>query len=190
MRDGSKNQSHCYRNTHVIGAPPLNFPNEPMLSIVTVASAVLGVATLPRAPLPSWQGSRPCLHHRCTTMIIEETPLPQTFEPQGDPLQAILCLFVIAAPFSYWWFITVPEARLALSKDKRLGETGEYLADLATSSDPRPVERWVCWRLLTPGPLGHRTARDAVRSDPNDRGSSLFVDAVLLQVAAQGAQEA
>jgi len=126
--------------------------------IVTIASAVLGVVTLPRAPLvswhgsrPSWQGSHPCLH-RCTTMIIEETPLPQTFEPQGDPAQALLCLFVIAAPFSYWWFITVPEARLALSKDKRLGETGEYLADLATSSDPRPVERWFFSKWLRKAP--------------------------------------
>ena len=48
-------------------------------------------------------------------------------------------------PFCYWWYITVPEARLALAKDKRLegGESREYLLDLAEAPEgEREVERW------------------------------------------------
>ena len=40
----------------------------------------------------------------------------QTFEPEFNPAQLGVVFFAIAVPFGYWWFITVPEARLALSK--------------------------------------------------------------------------
>ena len=83
-----------------------------------------------RAPVPLMQVSEPLP--------------PQVFEPQGDPAQAVLLFACIAVPFGYWWLITVPEARLALAKDKRLqtGETNQYLQDLATDEASRPVERW------------------------------------------------
>ena len=69
---------------------------------------------------------------------------PMTFEAQGDPLQAAILIGAIALPFAYWWFVTVPEARLALAKDKRLqgGETKAYLDELADDPSARPVERW------------------------------------------------
>ena len=69
---------------------------------------------------------------------------PQTFEAQGDPLQAAILISAIALPFAYWWFVTVPEARLALAKDKRLegGDTKAYLDELADDPSARPVERW------------------------------------------------
>ena len=62
---------------------------------------------------------------------VSELPPPQTFEPQGDPAQAVLLFFVVALPFGYWWYITVPEARLALAKDKRLqdGDTNQVCHD-------------------------------------------------------------
>jgi hypothetical protein len=68
----------------------------------------------------------------------------QTFEPVFNPAQAGALLGVIALPFGYWWFITVPEARIGLAKDKRLdgGEARAYLEDLAASAEPRAAERW------------------------------------------------
>ena len=68
---------------------------------------------------------------------------PMTFEAQGDPVQAVILLATIIIPFGYWWYITVPEARLALAKDKRLeeGATNQFLQDLAEDPAPRPVER-------------------------------------------------
>ena len=68
---------------------------------------------------------------------------PQTFEAQFDPVQFVVLLLAVGGPFGYWWLITVPEARLALAKDKRLegGETKEFLAELK-GSEGRPVEKW------------------------------------------------
>ena len=50
----------------------------------------------------------------------------------------------------YWWYITVPEARLNLAKDKRLGETKEYITELK-QSEGREVEKWALakWCGLT-----------------------------------------
>lgn len=68
----------------------------------------------------------------------------QTFEPVFNPAQAGALFGVIALPFGYWWFITVPEARIGLAKDKRLdsGEARAYLEELAASKEPRAAERW------------------------------------------------
>lgn len=67
----------------------------------------------------------------------------QTFEATLNGGQAVVALGAVALPFGYWWFITVPEARIALAKDKRLGETKEFIAELAESAEgERPVEKW------------------------------------------------
>ena len=68
----------------------------------------------------------------------------QSFEPVFNPAQASALLAVVALPFGYWWYITVPEARIKLAKDKRLngGEARAYLEDLASSPDSRVAERW------------------------------------------------
>ena len=82
-------------------------------------------------------------------MQLEEPPT--VFEPQGDPLQAAILIGAVVLPFGYWWYITVPEARLNLAKDKRRpdGDTNAYLRDLAADEDAkRPVERWVFSKWL------------------------------------------
>ena len=78
------------------------------------------------------------------------SPEPVVFEAQGDPVQAAILVSVIALPFAYWWYVTVPEARIGLAKDKRLqgGETKAYLDALATSDESRPVERWFFQKWL------------------------------------------
>lgn len=60
-------------------------------------------------------------------------------------MQAAILISAMVLPFGYWWYITVPEARLALSKDKRLegSETRNFVLDLAeTPQDERRVEKW------------------------------------------------
>ena len=73
-------------------------------------------------------------------------PRMQTFEAQlaFDPAQLAVFTVALSAPVAYWWFITVPEARLNLAKDKRLegGDTKQYLEELRDSPDERPLERW------------------------------------------------
>jgi len=66
------------------------------------------------------------------------------FEPQFNPSQLGITVLAIAAPFGYWWYITVPEARLDLAKDKRRqdGEVKQYIDELQRDPAPRPVERW------------------------------------------------
>lgn len=71
----------------------------------------------------------------------------QTFEPTFNPEQLGVVFFVIAVPFGYWWLITVPEQRLALSKNKRKGEVGEYIATLK-QEEGRPLERWFFQKWL------------------------------------------
>ena len=68
----------------------------------------------------------------------------QEFEPRFDPATFSVLIAAVLVPFSYWWLITVPEARLNLSRDKRMsgGETREYLAKLRESGEDRPIERW------------------------------------------------
>lgn len=88
---------------------------------------------------------------------------PTQFEPQGDPVQFAILALAVAVPFGYWWYITVPEARLALSKDKRLGDTGAYIEELARSDEARPVERWFFSKWLKQAPK-KRTARTEAAS--------------------------
>lgn len=93
---------------------------------------VLGVAPAP-AVLPR------------AALSLQLEPQPTTFEAQGDPIQAAILLSVVLLPFGYWWYVTVPEARINLAKDKRLegGETKAFLEELAQSEEgERPVEKW------------------------------------------------
>ena len=108
---------------------------------------------------------------------------PVTFEAQGDPVQAVLLFFVVALPFGYWWYITVPEARLALAKDKRLqdGDTNQYLKELAADDSPRPVERWFFSKWLNQ----LRPARATPRA-PEATGT----DAVAVPAPADGREAA
>ena len=78
-------------------------------------------------------------------------PESVVFEAQGDPVQAAILLSAILLPFGYWWYITVPEARINLAKDKRLdgGGTKAFLDELAASDEARPVERWFFAKWLT-----------------------------------------
>ena len=78
-------------------------------------------------------------------------PAATSFEAQVDPVQAAVLVGTAIIPFAYWWYITVPEARLALAKDKRLegGEAREYLLDLAEDDASRPVERWFFAKWLS-----------------------------------------
>ena len=70
---------------------------------------------------------------------------PQTFEPQlsFDPVQLAVLAACAAAPFAFWWYYTVPDARRDLAKDKRKsdGQTFQYLEELA-ADDSRPLETW------------------------------------------------
>merc|ERR1719478_1314808 len=79
------------------------------------------------------------------------------------------------APVAYWWFITVPEARLNLAKDKRLegGDTKQYLEALRDSPDERPLERWFFDKWLrqlrpskAPRPAPEASAEDASAPAP------------------------
>jgi len=84
-------------------------------------------------------------------MVVSEVVsevVPAVFEPQLDTSQLGITLGAIAVPFGYWWFITVPEARLNLAKDKRRqdGDEKQYLdklqRDLQRNPAARPLERW------------------------------------------------
>lgn len=104
--------------------------------VLLVASSVCAL----RAPLaPMRTASRTS---RAPRMLIDAA---QTFEPQFSAAQAAVALGAIGLPFSYWWYITVPEARIALARDKRLegGETRAFIAELdASAKGERRVERW------------------------------------------------
>eukprot|EP00316_Scyphosphaera_apsteinii_P016866 CAMPEP_0119315072 /NCGR_PEP_ID=MMETSP1333-20130426/34373_1 /TAXON_ID=418940 /ORGANISM="Scyphosphaera apsteinii, Strain RCC1455" /LENGTH=186 /DNA_ID=CAMNT_0007320301 /DNA_START=100 /DNA_END=660 /DNA_ORIENTATION=- len=92
----------------------------------------------------------------------------QTFEPVFNPAQTAVLLGTILIPFGYWWFITVPEARLLLSKDKRKGELNIYLKQLK-EAEGRPVEQWFFqkWLAKTRPPVQQAQSRaDRTGSDP------------------------
>mmetsp|Transcript_38687 Transcript_38687/g.90443 ORF Transcript_38687/g.90443 Transcript_38687/m.90443 type:complete len:165 (-) Transcript_38687:44-538(-) len=72
----------------------------------------------------------------------------QSFEPTFNPEQLGVVFFVIAVPFGYWWLITVPEARLALAKNKRKGEVRDYIAALKEEESGRPLQRWFFQKWL------------------------------------------
>mmetsp|Transcript_16000 Transcript_16000/g.52732 ORF Transcript_16000/g.52732 Transcript_16000/m.52732 type:complete len:235 (+) Transcript_16000:76-780(+) len=99
--------------------------------------------------------------------------LPATsFEPQGDPLQAAILFSVVALPFAYWWYISVPEARLALAKDKRIkeGETKRYLDELADDPSGRKAERWFFAKWLRQNKPSRPAAAKAA---PEDEAAAL-----------------
>ena len=102
-----------------------------MLTAVVAAAALQRTAIAP---------PRPAVPSRA------RAPRMQTFEAQlaFDPAQLAVFTVALSAPVAYWWFITVPEARLNLAKDKRLegGDTKQYLEELRDSPDERPLERW------------------------------------------------
>ena len=110
------------------------------------ASAMAWSSLPPRLPVAASRARQVSL------VMVELEPPPSTFEPQGDPTQLAILLGVVALPFAYWWYITVPEARLALSKDKRFGETADFIVDLAESEEARPVERWFFAKWLAKQP--------------------------------------
>ena len=89
--------------------------------------------------------------------------VPMTFEAQMDPLQAAFFFAIIALPFGYWWYITVPEARLKLAKDKRLegGDVKAYIDELRDDPSPRSAERWFFSKYLSQmRPRANRGARE------------------------------
>ena len=92
-----------------------------------------------------------CTSRALPRMVVAEVVaevVPLVFEPRFDSSQLGITLGAIAVPFGYWWYITVPEARLKLAKDKRRtdGDERQYLdelqRDLQREPDARPVERW------------------------------------------------
>ena len=73
---------------------------------------------------------------------------PLVFEAQADPMQFALLLAVVVLPFGYWWYVTVPDARLDLAKDKRKGGLRAYIDDLRADAAPRGAERWFFRKYL------------------------------------------
>ena len=110
-------------------------------AVLALAFALVAPTSALHAPMMIQPVRPPRLLPR---MQLDEAVEKVVFEPQGDPVQGVLLLGCIVIPFGYWWLITVPEARLALAKDKRLqdGDTNQYLQELAADDAPRPVERW------------------------------------------------
>ena len=82
---------------------------------------------------------------------------------------------MVAVPFGYWWYVTVPEARLDLSKDKRKGGMRSYIDELRIDEDPRPAERWFFKKYLDQLPDKPLEAPSVV-ADPSGQVSSDTTD--------------
>ena len=123
-----------------------------------------------RSPPPA---SRPFLQVSSSRTLLHSILATTSFEAQVDPVQAAVLVGTAIIPFAYWWYITVPEARLALAKDKRLegGEAREYLLDLAEDDASRPVERWFFAKWLSAAKPRRASGRDSDGRDRN-RGVS------------------
>ena len=93
---------------------------------------------------------------------------PQSFEAQGDPAQFLLLALVVAIPFGYWWLITVPEARLDLAKDKRKGETKEFIRELQ-DAEGREAEKWFFSKWLRQTPVRRGAVSAAAVDDEATR---------------------
>ena len=105
------------------------------------------------------------------TSSAADLPPATSFEPQGDPLQAAILFSVVALPFAYWWYISVPEARLALAKDKRIkGEIKRYLDELADDPSGRKAERWFFAKWLRQNKPSRPAAAKAA---PEDEAAAL-----------------
>ena len=79
----------------------------------------------------------------------------------------------------------MPEARLALSKDKRLGETADYIRELAKDEAERPVERWFFskWLQKVPKARSSRAASASMQeARVNDAATSENADVSLQQL--------
>ena len=153
-----------------------------LLAAVSVAALtpLLGNECLHKATVPP----RTALSSRA------RAPRMQTFEAQlaFDPAQLAVFTVALSAPVAYWWFITVPEARLNLAKDKRLegGDTKQYLEELRDSPDERPLERWFFDKWLrqlrpskAPRPAPEASAEDASAPAPAPTLGELFAPASL-----------
>ena len=125
--------------------------------LVSTTDAVRALPGLPpTAVLPGFPTAVAKCPRVPTMRMLDAGVEPVQFEPQGDPAQFAILALAVAVPFGYWWYITVPEARLALSKDKRIGGTGEYIQELAQSDEARPVERWFFSKWLKQAPRNRK----------------------------------
>ena len=132
-------------------------------------------ACVPRYAAPSFRApfsSPQAVASRAGPVALQLDVPPPTFEAQGDPVQAAILLSAVLLPFGYWWYVTVPEARINLAKDKRLqgGETKAYLDELASSEEDRPVERWFFSKWLT---QRKPTTKAAAKSDVLDTNAQV-----------------
>ena len=138
----------------------------PILVAAILLPAAAGFATVSRPAL--------CTRRVLPRMIVSEVVsevVPVVFEPQFDASQLGITLGAIAVPFGYWWYITVPEARLKLAKDKRLqgGDEKQFLEELQRDlrRDPaaRPAERWFFSKWLRQAkPLPAEQEQDSERA--------------------------
>ena len=107
------------------------------------------LATRPSAPRSRLDASTRTAAFR--NMMLEADSAaaqPLIFEAQADPMQFALLLGVVLLPFGYWWYVTVPDARLGLAKDKRKGGMRAYIDNLRADSAPRGPERWFFQKYL------------------------------------------
>ena len=148
--------------------------------VATILSQAAGFVPMGR---PALCTSCLCTSRALPRMVVSEVVsevAPLVFEPRMDTSQLGITLGAIAVPFGYWWYITVPEARLKLAKDKRRtdGDERQYLdelqRDLQREPDARPVERWFFSKWLRQAkPLApdqeqpsERTATAAATAEP------------------------
>ena len=117
-----------------------------MRSILVVAAILMPAAGFAPTTRPTRHTSRALPRMVVSEVVSEVAPL--VFEPRMDTSQLGVTLGAIAVPFGYWWYITVPEARLKLAKDKRRqdGDERQYLdelqRDLQRDPTARPSEKW------------------------------------------------
>ena len=146
---------------------PMRVPTQQLITLCACAPAWRTAMPLHRPVLPR----QPSSFRSAPPLMQLEEPPAVVFEAQGDPLQAAILIGTIVIPFAYWWYITVPEARLNLAKDKRRpdGDTNAYLRDLAADEDAnRPVERWFFskWlRQLKPARAAQMEALPTLREE-------------------------
>lgn len=134
--------------------------------------------------LPATRATIPTFRAVAPRMVDE----PMVFEAQGDPATAVALALVVAIPFGYWWLITVPEARLDLSKDKRKGGMRGYIDELRADQTPRAAERWFFKKYLDqlpdrpldpPPPTANADAPAADADAPSPSLGELFQPASL-----------
>lgn len=115
------------------------------------------------ARCPASQMSEPAAVVSAVATIREPSQLA-SFEPHADPAQFLTLALVIAVPFCYWWLITVPEARLELSKGKRKGDTREFIEELR-EADGRVAEKWFFSKWIQQAPRSRKPAARVERGE-------------------------